>query len=185
MRLLFFIYLALANLVYLAKSNQTTALNDTKSSGHGGDPDNSGSSRENYETPLPPDYGNITTKTPDVPSTTVVSKNSSESTTGQDYDNMNNNSDSSDGSVLIDEDYEAPPQDNGLPRYAPDLNHTIQLLSNLAKVVDHSIHTMINEAVPHVSEFGYRFPLSENCILSLMQLLNAFKKQKAWAFRCK
>lgn len=149
--------------------------------------DNSSSSTAvNYETPLPAKYGHISTNYPETTSKVVSDLNeSTTSSTSPDIDNSNASEIDENNGLLMDQDYEPSPPEDGLPRYAPNLNHTIQLLSNLAKVVDQSIHTLINEAVPHVSEFGYRFPLSENCILSLMQLLNAFKKQKAWAFRCK
>uniref|UniRef100_T1KDH0 Nose resistant-to-fluoxetine protein N-terminal domain-containing protein n=1 Tax=Tetranychus urticae TaxID=32264 RepID=T1KDH0_TETUR len=80
------------------------------------------------------------------------------------------------------EDYSDSEDEDNL-YHVGHINQTVELLSRWAKITENAIQMVVSEAMPHATEFGYRFDISEECILSLLQLVNGFRKQKAWAFR--
>lgn len=79
---------------------------------------------------------------------------------------------------------ESEDEDDNYQYHVNHVNQTLDLLNRWAKITENAIQMVVSEAMPHATEFGYRFNINENCILSLLQLVNGFRKQKAWAFKC-
>ncbi|XP_074601669.1 uncharacterized protein LOC141855493 [Brevipalpus obovatus] len=89
----------------------------------------------------------------------------------------------SDQVTNVDGGNEEEEEEIGIPRHVPTFNHTIQFLSRLAKMVDQAILTIVGEAAPRVKDFGFKFRISEDCVMSMVKVWKGFKKQKAWTYQ--